>query len=327
MKLITDAWYREHSFLKLLLPLSFLFRCLIYLRRQCYRFGIFKSKRFPKPIIVVGNITVGGTGKTPLVIYLAQQLKQQGYKPGIVSRGYGGIAKRYPLQVSASSDPIEVGDEAVLIAARTQCPMVVDPKRINAAQVLLDQHDCDVLISDDGLQHYALARDIEIAVIDGARRLGNRWCLPAGPLREPARRLHEVDFVVVNGAGRADEIVMQLQPGRFINLVDSNKTQMAVYFSEQTIHAVAGIGNPQRFFKSLRELGLQIIEHPFPDHHRYCVDDLNFNDALPIVMTEKDAVKCKAFVDEGVWYLPVDAELDETFKMNVLAQLKTLAFN
>ena len=213
MKRLDHYWYTRSPWLLLLTPLSLLFRVVVGARRLAYRVGIKRSTRVSLPVIVVGNITVGGTGKTPLVVWLAGYLREKGHAPGIVSRGYGGTASHWPQQVRADSDPAVVGDEAVLLAATTGCPMAVAPDRVAAAQALVDQGGCDVIISDDGLQHYALQRDIEIAVIDGVRRFGSGFLLPAGPLREPLKRLQQVDLVVVNGLGDGDEHRMTLQQG------------------------------------------------------------------------------------------------------------------
>ncbi|MDF2868209.1 MAG: lipid-A-disaccharide kinase, partial [Gammaproteobacteria bacterium] len=222
-QIIARLWYGHNKLVYLLLPFSWLYRLIIALRRYGYKKDIFKSFTASVPVIVVGNITVGGTGKTPLVVALAHFLKQQGYKPGIVSRGYGGQAESYPKFVNANSNPLQVGDEPLLIAKNTHCPVVVDPKRVRAVQTLLYRFACDIVISNDGLQHYALARTIEIAVIDGARRFGNAHCLPAGPLREPITRLRTIDFIVCNGKTQADEYVMNLAAKRFMNVAKPNQ--------------------------------------------------------------------------------------------------------
>jgi tetraacyldisaccharide 4'-kinase len=290
-------------------------------RRWLYYKGIKKSTRFSVPVIIVGNITVGGTGKTPLVIALARFLLEQGYKPGIVSRGYGGKAAHYPLAVTPTSSVMETGDEAILLARNTPCPVIVDPCRVRAVTALLEKTDCNIVISDDGLQHYALARDIEIVVIDGERRFGNSFCLPAGPLREALTRLHKVDFKVTNGMARSGEYAMKLRHSIFRQVSAPQCSQDVTALQNKTLHAVAGIGNPTRFFNLLRSLGLSIIEHAFPDHYLFKQADFP-HDAAFIIMTEKDAVKCEAFADERYWYLPVEAELEALFWQNFYNKIK-----
>ncbi|MBL4680080.1 MAG: tetraacyldisaccharide 4'-kinase [Pseudomonadales bacterium] len=308
---LTTAWYSNRNWVKLLAPVSYLYSVIAAFRRKNI-----KVWQAPVPVIVVGNINVGGTGKSPLVAWLASQLILKGYKPGIVSRGYLGRAETYPLEVTALTDPIEAGDEAVMLARKTDCPVVVDPKRINAVKLLLDVYDCDIVISDDGLQHYALGRDVEIAVVDATRGLGNGFCLPAGPLREPPSRLKEVDFVIVNGK---NTIQLPCQY-RSMNLISQGLIRLtndkAVFdsLSNNTIHAVAGIGNPVRFFDTLRSEGYEVIEHAFDDHHRFDLTDISFGDSLPVVMTEKDAIKCRllstSLIHDDFWYLRVDVDLD-----------------
>ena len=312
MKLVDHLWYGKSVFAYLLLPLSAIFFAVTLFRRFFYRLGLFKTDYLPVPVIVVGNITAGGTGKTPLVVWLADYLRAKGYKPGLISRGYGGKAKHWPQQVRPDSDPATVGDEAILLARRTGCPMAVGPERLLAGQALLENTDCDVLISDDGLQHYALGRDIEIAVIDGKRRLGNGLLLPAGPLREGRWRLEHVDLIITNGDPRADECSMKIRRGELTSL-GNQENQSLTDFSGQQVHAVAGIGNPDRFFTLLRSNGLMIIEHRFDDHHKFKQSDVDFKDGLPVIMTEKDAVKCQRFAGNGYWYLKVSAQPDARF--------------
>ena len=271
-------------------------------------------------MVVVGNITTGGTGKTPLVVWLVNRLKTQGYRPGIVSRGFQGKATEWPQVVGLGSDPAMVGDEPVLLAHRTQCPIVVAPNRVAAAKKLLADFDCDVVISDDGLQHYAMARDIEIAVVDGIRHFGNRLCLPAGPLREPLRRLDQVDFIVCNGANEPGWFAMQLAPDEVINVADPSQRLSLEACREREWQAVAGIGNPERFFLQLEHLGLNIHGHPYPDHHAFSKPDIEFG-AVSVMMTEKDAVKCRGFADQRHWYLPVTAQLSEGFEGALLERL------
>lgn len=323
MKRLDHYWYTRSPWLLLLTPLSLLFRVIVGARRLAYRVGIKRSTRVSLPVIVVGNITVGGTGKTPLVVWLAGYLREKGYAPGIVSRGYGGTASHWPQQVRADSDPAVVGDEAVLLAATTGCPMAVAPDRVAAAQALVDQGGCDVIISDDGLQHYALQRDIEIAVIDGVRRFGSGFLLPAGPLREPLKRLQQVDLVVVNGLGDGDEHRMTLQQGDAHNLQDPDRICALQGFRSQRVHAVAGIGHPERFFRALQQAGLQLDSHTFPDHHAFRPEDIRFGDGRPVIMTEKDAVKCRHFATQDDWYVPVEASLSGKFREQLDALLDT----
>ncbi|MBE0509229.1 MAG: tetraacyldisaccharide 4'-kinase [Chromatiales bacterium] len=313
-------WYRASPWLWLLWPLSLLFCALVWLRRLAYRRGWLASHRLPVPLIVIGNITAGGSGKTPLVLYLAEQLKQRGYRPGLISRGYGGQSIQWPQPVRADSVPQLVGDEALLLVQRSGCPMMVGPDRVAAAEALLAGQQVDIILADDGLQHYRLGRDIEIAVLDGQRRLGNRLCLPAGPLREPPGRLNAVDFVVANGEARAGEWAMQLQGSTLCALKGNEQLRLAA-LAGQRVHAVAGIGHPQRFFASLRAAGLELIEHPFGDHHPYGLGELDFADGLPVLMTEKDAVKYRLYAGAQHWYLPVQAQLDEEFMQQLLSRL------
>jgi len=313
MKRLDYYWYARSPWLVLLTPFSLLYRVVISLRRSAYRTGVFRSTRVPVPVIVVGNITVGGTGKTPLVAWLAAYLQGKGYRPGIISRGYGGAASSWPQQVRRDSDPAVVGDEAVLLATKTRCPMAVAPDRVAAANALLEHNDCDVILSDDGLQHYALQRDIEIAVIDGVRRFGTGFLIPAGPLREPARRLQSVDLVVVNGLGGEGEHAMSMKQGEAHNLLAPEKDCPLSDFRSQTVHAVAATGNPERFFRALQQAGLQLQTHTFPDHHPFRPDDIRFGDGRPVLMTEKDAVKCRRFATASDWFVPVQARLSDDF--------------
>jgi|GEM_PF-25059 tetraacyldisaccharide 4'-kinase len=309
----------------LLWPFSLLFGVVARTRRRLYQHGLLRSEAIEVPVIVVGNINVGGTGKTPLVMRLVELFREAGYQPGVISRGYGGQSAQWPRHVTADSDPRQVGDESVLLARRCRCPVVVDPDRVAAARALLATYDCNVLLSDDGLQHYRLRRDIEIAVVDGFRRLGNRACLPAGPLREPPSRLREVDFVVGNGVARGEEYIMSLQGDTALNLTDPWVSSALSGFRRGTVHAVAGIGDPRRFFDHLRHARLRIIEHPFPDHHLFRPEDLQFQQDLPVLMTEKDAIKCRSFALEEGWYVPVDAQLDPEFEEAVLKRLASVA--
>ena len=316
-------WYRITPLHILLLPLSFIFRLLAALRRALYRSGILSSEKLAVPVIVVGNITVGGSGKTPLTLWLAQQLIDEGWHPGIISRGFGGSKTTSPQAVNVSSNPDEVGDEAVLMAQRGLCPVWVGRDRPAAGRALLRTHpECDVLLSDDGLQHYRLRRDVEIAVVDGVRRFGNGCLLPAGPLREAPSRLHEVDAVVINGGiASGKEYRMQLDGSVFHNLLNPDTIKRTSDFHEMKLHAIAGIGYPQRFFAHLDDLGLTVQAHPFPDHHHYTPADLAYADVDAILMTEKDAVKCKAFATEKCWVLHVDAQLNPALTHHILERI------
>ncbi len=295
------------------------------MRRLAYRLKIFKTHRLSVPVIVVGNITVGGTGKTPMVIWLAQYLKKMGLRPGIVSRGYGGSAKYWPQQVLPGSDPTAVGDEPVLIARRTDCPVSVGPDRAVAALALQRYVDCDVIISDDGLQHYALGRDIEIAVVDGERGFGNGFCLPAGPLRERVGRLGKVDMVVSNGTTGPGRYIMQLGNIEVVNLLDPSQTRKLDDFREEDrVYAMAGIGNPERFFKQLENAGISIERVGFPDHYKYTKADLEIAGDATVLMTEKDAVKCRRFAKPQHWYVRVDAQLHDAFAIRLSKLIKDL---
>jgi tetraacyldisaccharide 4'-kinase len=323
---VTRHWQSLNPVAILLAPLALVFAALAGLRRLAYTMGVLRRRRFDVPVIVVGNITAGGTGKTPLVIWLAQHLRTQGWRPGLVSRGYGGTARRWPQQVRPDSDTDAVGDEAVLLAAATACPMCVGPDRPAAVAALLTHTDCDVVIADDGLQHYALARDLEIAVVDGARRFGNGLPLPAGPLREPVSRLRRVDFVVVNG-GQADagdgEYRMALGQAALQGLRDGLTGDLA-QFAGRRVHAVAGIGNPQRFFDLLRQHDIEPVEHVFPDHHRFQAADLVLDPPLPILMTAKDAVKCRRLACRDCWVVTIEAQPDTNFVNHLNLALKDL---
>lgn len=316
-------WYRRTPWQLLLWPVSQVFRLLSALRRLAYRAGWLPVWRAPVPVIVVGNISVGGTGKTPLVIWLASRLVQHGWHPGILSRGYRGDAAG-AVEVLPDSDPAVVGDEPLLLARHTGCPVWVGRRRAKSAQALLAAHpDCDVLICDDGLQHYALARDIEIAVVDGRRRHGNGRLLPAGPLREPIGRLRRVDAVVVQGGEPGPgEYPLRLAAAAFRNLCDPARTITAEALRQHDLHAVAGIGDPQRFFDALRALGLRFAEHAFPDHHPYGAGDLQFAGTPTLLMTEKDAVKCAAFARPEWWYLAVETEVDAELEQLLLRKLE-----
>ena len=313
---VTNAWYRKSTQWTLgLLPLSALFRYLAERRKKRYLQSSLWQP--PVPIVVVGNISVGGTGKTPVVAALVRVFEEVGLKPGVISRGFGAKGAVRPVTVLPDSDPALVGDEPVMLSNQLNIPLVVDPNRVLAAQYLLSHHQCDVILADDGLQHYALQRDVEVVVIDGERMLGNGYCLPAGPLRESLARLHTVDAVLVNGGIQntwpkrvkpVDTHDFHLCPDR---LQSVNPHSVGLEPQKGTVHAVAGIGNPERFFRSLTVLGYDVIPHPFPDHHGFVEDDILFDDSWPVIMTAKDAIKCRRFASEKHWYLPVTAQLPE----------------
>ena len=321
-KSLEYSWYNNNALSLLLRPLSWLYCLIIFMRRLAYAMGLLKRHRLTVPVIVVGNLTVGGTGKTPVVIHIAHLLKRSGYSPGIISRGYGGKARSWPQQVRPDADPVMVGDEAILISRRSGCPMAVGPDRVKTASLLQQHSGCDIIVSDDGLQHYALQRDVEIVVIDGMRRFGNGLCLPAGPLREPVSRKEKVDFVITNGASSRNEYVMRYQGETLVSLNDPEQTCSLTDLKGQRVHVLAGIGNPTRFFEQLRRKGLDVIEHPFTDHHLYRAEDLIFNDDHPVLMTEKDAVKCQRYAADNAWYLPIEIEMNNDFDVQLLNLLE-----
>ncbi len=321
-KSLEYSWYNNNALSLLLRPLSWLYCLVIFMRRLAYAMGLLKRHRLTVPVIVVGNLTVGGTGKTPVVIHIAHLLKRSGYSPGIISRGYGGKARSWPQQVRPDADPVMVGDEAILISRRSGCPMAVGPDRVKTASLLQQHSGCDIIVSDDGLQHYALQRDVEIVVIDGMRRFGNGLCLPAGPLREPVSRKEKVDFVITNGASSRNEYVMRYQGETLVSLNDPEQTCSLADLKGQRVHVLAGIGNPTRFFEQLRRKGLDVIEHPFTDHHLYRAEDLIFNDDHPVLMTEKDAVKCQRYAADNAWYLPIEIEMNNDFDVQLLNLLE-----
>ncbi|MGA9333793.1 MAG: tetraacyldisaccharide 4'-kinase [Rudaea sp.] len=318
---LLPIWYGDASPGFGLRALSALFGALVAMRRGLYRLGILRSFRLPVPVVVVGNISVGGTGKTPLTIALVEALRERGFSPGVVSRGYSGSAAGSQI-LDANPDPVIVGDEPVVVARATGAPVAIGSDRVSAARLLLAR-GVDVIIADDGLQHYRLRRNVEICVIDGARRFGNARLLPAGPLREPVARLGNVDFRVCNGVNAgAGEVPMQLVGDSAVNIGDPQRQRALLDFSGQRVHAVAGIGNPQRFFSRLRAYGIDLVEHAFADHHAYCADDLSFGDDAAVLMTQKDAVKCVAFARASWWYVPVAAKLPPEFLDAVAGRLR-----
>ena len=322
MHWLQQHWYRITPLHLILFPISLVFRVLVALRRELYHNGIMTSHQLLLPVIVVGNISVGGTGKTPLTLALAQQLIERGWHPLIISRGYGRSLSR-AQQVNLSSPPAQVGDEPLLMAQRDICPVWVGADRVATARAALQIHpQCDVVLCDDGLQHYRLQRDAEIAVIDGARGFGNGLMLPAGPLREPVSRLQTVDAVVVNGNNApAGQYAMRLTGAIFYNLLNPGQTATPADFQQSNNHAVAGIGHPQRYFQHLETLGVPFTPHAFPDHHPYRAAELSFADCDAILVTEKDAVKCAVFADARYWVLRVDAQIDPALIDHLLRKI------
>jgi tetraacyldisaccharide 4'-kinase len=311
--LIGRWWNSVNPISVLLLPLSVVFVVLVSIRKLAYLSGIKKIHCLHKPVIVVGNISVGGTGKTPLVIWIAEYLKKNGYRPGIISRGYGGHARNWPQQVREDSDPVMVGDEAVMLARRSGCPVCVGPDRVAAANALLSHTQCDIVISDDGLQHYALHRDMEIVVVDGARMFGNGWHLPAGPLRESPRQLRKADIIISNGPNDRGWMRMKIKVDGISAIIGDAAMDSLASFKGKQVHAVAGIGNPERFFSQLSAAGIGIVPHAFPDHHEFTADDLKYVPAFPILMTEKDGVKCQRLGVGDAWSVRISVQPDVEF--------------
>lgn len=323
--MIARIWSGESPLWLLLLPLSWLYGLVSGVIRLLYRLGLKQAWRAPVPVVVVGNLTAGGNGKTPVVIWLVEQLQKRGIRPGVVSRGYGGKAAQYPLLLTAKTTTAEAGDEPVLIYQRTGAPVAVSPVRSDAVQALLAEHAVDIIITDDGLQHYALARDKEIVVIDGVRRFGNGWWLPAGPMRERASRLRSVDAVIVNGGeAKPGEIPMHLSPGMAVNLLTGERRAVSLL---PALVAMAGIGHPPRFFATLEQCGARLEKRvPLADHQALVPDQVAALTApgQTLIMTEKDAVKCRAFAKDNWWYLPVDAELSGEQPEQLLKELIAL---
>lgn len=309
------AWYEGHPALTLLRPLEWLYRRVVVAKRARFLAGEGDIYQPPVPLVVVGNITVGGTGKTPLILWMIEHCRRRGLRVGVVSRGYGARPAQFPWRVEVDQDARVAGDEPLLIVQRTGVPLVIDPERSSAVRALLEAEPLDLILSDDGMQHYRLARDLELVLIDNARGLGNRRCLPAGPLREPVERLKSVDAVLYNGASvdRDDGFAFRLQPTALVNLASGERRPLDHFPAGQALHAVAGIGNPRRFFNTLETLHWRPIPHEFADHAEYSAQALDFMPALPVVMTEKDAVKCRAFAGSDWWYLAVDAAPSSAF--------------
>ncbi|SET31332.1 tetraacyldisaccharide 4'-kinase [Pseudomonas graminis] len=306
---LLDAWYKGHPALALLRPLECLYRRVVNRKRARFLAGQGNSYQAPVPVVVVGNITIGGTGKTPLILWMIDHCRARGLRVGVVSRGYGAKPPSLPWRVLPQQPPEHAGDEPLLIVNRTGVPLMIDPDRSQAVRTLLAEESLDLILSDDGLQHYRLNRDLELVLIDAVRGLGNRRCLPAGPLREPVERLHSVDALLYNGAAadREDGFAFQLKPSALVNLVTGERRPVDHFPPGQQVHAVAGIGNPQRFFNTLEGLHWRPVPHAFADHAVFSAQALSFTPALPVVMTEKDAVKCASFAAPDWWYLAVEA--------------------
>ena len=320
---LSHYWYQHklHPLLWPFIPLEWLFRGCVALRYFLYHKHFLKSYRSSVPVIVVGNLTVGGTGKTPFVIWLAQFLKKQGYLPGVVSRGYSGPRYLEPLQVTQQSSIAEASDESLLLARHAGCPVVVSFSRVRAVKWLLAHTDCNVILSEDGLQHYALDRQYEIVMVRYKEQWGNQHLLPAGPLREPLTRLKRANVVITTGNHK--EAMVRYVPRQFVAM-QSKKAYQLLAFPAQTIHALAGIGHPDAFFDSLRQLGFKVIPHVFPDHYHFKARDIIFDDTLPVVMTEKDSVKCEAFATAKHWYLAIELEVCEPLQTVILSRAKDL---
>lgn len=319
------SWYQGRGWLALLRPLSTLYQQVAERRRQRFLAEPTASWQPPVPLIVVGNITLGGTGKTPMVIWLVEHLRARGWRVGVISRGYGAQPPTLPWRIRPELDgPGQVGDEPLLIARRCQVPVVIDPDRPRAGRYLLEQAQVDIIISDDGLQHYAMGRTLEVLMLDHARGLGNARCLPEGPLREPAARLASVDLVVRNGAAADgdDGFAMQLQATELVNLVTGQRISPSAWTLAPRVQAVAGIGNPERFRRTLESLGFAPTLQAFADHAGYNADSFaGFDHGEPLIMTEKDAVKCVGFARDHWWYLRVDAHLSDAFAAALHLQL------
>jgi len=325
---IEDSWYKKRLWLWILWPFSRLIKSLVTRRRNKFLLNSELSWKPNIPVIVVGNIIVGGSGKTPFVIWLSKLLEEQGYKPGIVSRGYGSKSNQYPLLINDDSRIEDSGDEPLIIHRNTNRPVCISPNRTQAVKKLLEDTDTDIVISDDGLQHYKLGRDMEIIVFDGLRGIGNSLCLPAGPLREPIERSKDADFIVsstkkLNIEEIQEDCLMTYKPLEWVRLSDNRRFPAKDWPLSRNVHAVAGIGNPSKFYNTLTVLGLNLVEHSFPDHYQFKEEDLNFEDNHPILMTEKDAVRCMDMKNKNLWYLSIEAEIkDGSFKTELLTKLK-----
>lgn len=327
-QILVNAWYKPRSWILLLIPIAWLFRLLVALRHYLLQ-ALHQGHGFPVPLVVIGNITLGGSGKTPLIIGLVNSLHARGYRVAVISRGYGASAVSHPLEVSIDTPASLCGDEPLLIKRKLHqlgCTVVVDANRKRAADYVIANCACDLILSDDGLQHYKLHRDAEIAVIDGARGFGNGHCLPAGPLREPINRLKDTDFIVSNGSPvkpwyNRISYQFDIQPLVFRHLASGELVQADAWSISSVVHAVAAIGNPQRFAKTLESLGLTVILHPNDDHKPLDQSMLDFNDGKPVIITEKDAVKLQSFEGDHIWILEVDISLDNHFVDSLLNRI------
>lgn len=317
----TNAWYQKSTWLVLLVPLSWLFRAISRFRRIVLQWR-FQGQSYAMPVVVIGNISLGGSGKTPLIIALAKALSERGYSVGVVSRGYGGASAQYPLVVGPDTLVSQSGDEPLLIAKKLGCPVVVDPNRARAVEKLVKSFSCDLILSDDGLQHYRLHRDVEIVVVDGRRRFGNGYTLPAGPLRESPRRLKEVDFIIQNGGivepDDPETYIVQLETAGLRRFGSSELIGFDQWVESTNIHAVAAIGHPERFFESLRQMGFKVDSEPKNDHQALTAYDIGFDDDLPVVITAKDAVKYEGSVPDNLWVLEVEMALDNEFVSSLI---------
>lgn len=326
---LQKLWYSSERPPLILRGLSWIFSAVTELRRH-YLQRQARQLRLPLPVIVVGNITVGGAGKTPLVIWLVERLREWGWQPGIVSRGYGGRTQAAALLATAQTPADDCGDEPLLMAQRLGCPVAVCPDRVAAVRALMRHGGVDIVVSDDGLQHYRLPRDLEIAVVDGARGLGNGCRLPAGPLRESPQRLATVNLVVINGPSWKPPVELPAPPAMMrlsapmAHPLKAAQIRALGDFAGQTVHAVAGIGNPARFFSMLSQMEIKLVVHPFPDHHRFSASDFIFGDERPVLMTEKDAVKCSGFADARMWAIPVSADISQKDSARVRELIDTL---
>ena len=337
LRALRRGWRRPRWLNRLLYPLSLGYAFAMRLRRIAYRAGILRRHALPVPLIVVGNLSVGGVGKTPLVMELVARLQRRGFAPGVISRGYrrgggGGGGGRETREVGEHSSAAEVGDEPLLIARRCRAPVAVGASRLRSARWLIEERGCNILVSDDGFQHHALRRDLDIVVVDGERRFGNGWCLPAGPLREPPGALGRADLVVVNGdANDTDEFNMTTRIAHAVCIADGRRRELGE-FAGQAVHALAAIGNPRRFFRQLQGYGIDVVAHPFPDHHPFTAADIEgvaAGDDAPLLMTEKDAVKCEPLVDAQLarrcWVAPLRVTLGAGLDAAVFARLDARA--